>query len=430
LIGGGGESAAQTLAAKTAAAAKDNRCARIFIISPQQKSSSFGLRCKAGINLLSFHTAEKKASKNCTKSPEPKMKRTFYYQLGRPLSPLYSLTMRLREQFYRNGVLSSCLLEAPVISIGNLLLGGTGKTPLVQHFARLLQRHGFRPAVISRGYGGATKARINVVSDGDKVLLDAAYAGDEPRLLAETLPGVPILTGVVRRLPAAKAVEMGANVLLLDDGFQHLAVRRNLDLVLFNADKLAGNSRVFPGGELREPVRALYRSHAFVLTGADESNIERAARFRSLLQEKFPGRPVFFSSSRAVRLVRQNADGSRIEAAQEDVTGRRCLAFCGIARPEGFQKTLQQLAVEPVAFHALPDHHAYNERAVRQLIQTAEQAGADCLLCTEKDLVKLRGLAVKLPLYGVIMRAAPEAALDELVLHCAAGQELRLPAAV
>lgn len=357
------------------------------------------------------------------------MKRDFYYQLGRPLSPLYSLTMRLREQFYRNRVLSSCLLPVPVISIGNLLVGGTGKTPLVQHLARLLQQNGFQPAVISRGYGGATKERINVVSDGDKVLLDAAYVGDEPRMLAETLPGVPVLTGVVRRLPAAKAVEMGADVLLLDDGFQHLALRRNLDLVLFNADKLAGNSRVFPGGELREPVRALYRSHAFVLTGADEDNIERAARFRVLLQEKFPGRPVFFSSSRAVRLVRQEMDGSRIETAEEEVASRCCLAFCGIARPEGFQKTLEQVGIEPAVFQALPDHHAYTERAVSQLVRAAEQAGADCLLGTEKDLVKLRGFAVKLPLYGLIMQAAPESALDRLVLSCAAGHELRLPAA-
>jgi tetraacyldisaccharide 4'-kinase len=357
------------------------------------------------------------------------MNRNFYYQMGRPLSPLYSLTMRLREQFYLNGVLSSCLLDVPVISIGNLLLGGTGKTPLVQHFARLLQDNGFRPAVISRGYGGATKARINVVSDGGKVLLDAAYVGDEPRLLAETLPGVPVLTGVVRRLPAAKAVEMGANVLLLDDGFQHLAVRRDLDLVLFSADKLAGNSRVFPGGDLREPVRALYRSNAFVLTGADEGNIERAARFRSLLQEKFPGRPVFFSGSQAVRLVRQEADGGRVTVRQEELRDCRCFAFCGIARPEGFQKTLSQLAIKPAAFHALPDHHAYSERAARQLMRTAEQAGADCLLCTEKDLVKLRGLPVKLPLYGVIMRAAPEAGLDRLVLSCAAGKEQRLTAA-
>ncbi|MCW5200612.1 tetraacyldisaccharide 4'-kinase [Desulfobulbus sp. F4] len=344
------------------------------------------------------------------------MNRNFYQTLGRPLSPLYSFAMRLREQFYANGVLASTALDVPVISVGNLTLGGTGKTPLVQHLARLLQRSGFHPAIISRGYGGATKERINIVSDGGRPLLDASYVGDEPRMLAETLPGVPVLTGIVRKLPAAKAVEMGADVLLLDDGFQHLAVRRDLDLVLFSADRLAGNSRVFPGGDLREPVRALYRANAFVLTGADEGNIARAASFRNLLHEKFPGRPVFFSGSRPVGLVRQIKDGRRLPAQQDELTGRRCFAFCGIARPESFQKTLQQLAIEPAAFKALPDHHAYKEQAVLQLVQAAEKAGADCLLCTEKDLVKLRGFALALPLYGVIMQAAPESGLDKLVL--------------
>ncbi|WP_417913908.1 tetraacyldisaccharide 4'-kinase [Candidatus Electronema sp. JM] len=355
------------------------------------------------------------------------MNRNFYQTLGRPLSPLYSFAMRLREQFYANGVFASHTFDVPVISIGNLTLGGTGKTPLVQHTARLLLANGFRPAVISRGYGGSTKERINIVSDGGRPLLDAGYVGDEPRMLAETLPGVPVLTGIVRRLPAEKAVEMGADVLLLDDGFQHLAIRRDLDLALFNADTLAGNSRVFPGGDLREPVRALYRAHAFVLTGADEGNIERAVRFKHLLENKFPGRPVFFSGSRPAGLVRQVKDGRRMPAQASELAGRRCFAFCGIARPEGFQKNLQQLAVQPADFKALPDHHAYKEQAVRQLVQAAEKAGADCLLCTEKDLVKLRGLALPLPLYGVLMQSAPESSLDKLILERVGGKNRRLP---
>ncbi|WP_417910441.1 tetraacyldisaccharide 4'-kinase [Candidatus Electronema sp. PJ] len=359
------------------------------------------------------------------------MNRKLYQAVGRPLAPLYSFMMRVREQFYRNGVLATTTLPVPVISVGNLMLGGTGKTPLVQHLARLLQRHGFQPAIISRGYGGATKERVNIVSDGRQVRLEASYVGDEPRLLAETLPGVLVLTGVVRKLPAAQAVEMGANVLLLDDGFQHLAVRRDLDLVLFNADELAGNSRVFPGGDLREPVRALYRAHAFVLTGVEEANIARAVRFKNMLQEKFPGKQVFFSGSRAIGLVRQDVNGQRMQVLPKELGGRRCFAFCGIARPEGFQKTLKQLAIEPVAFKALADHHVYKERAVQHLLQAAASARADCLLCTEKDLVKLRGLAVnctlKLPLYGVIMQAAPESSLDKLVLNYAAGKKQWLP---
>jgi tetraacyldisaccharide 4'-kinase len=367
-----------------------------------------------------------KMHRKTARSDGGRMNRNVYQTLGRPISPLYSFAMRLREQFYANGVLGSASFDVPVISIGNLTLGGTGKTPLVQHVARLLQANGFRPAIISRGYGGATKERINLVSDGRKLLLDAAYVGDEPRMLAETLPGVPVLTGVVRKLPAEKAVEMGADVLLLDDGFQHLAIRRDLDIMLFNADTLAGNSRVFPGGDLREPVRALYRAHAFVLTGAEERNLERAVRFKHLLEQKFPERPVFFSSSRPVSLVRQESDGRRTELPLNALAGRHCLAFCGIARPEGFANTLQQLAITPAAFNALPDHHAYKESAVRQLTQAAANAHADCLLCTEKDLVKLRGVAFNLPLYGVILRAAPESHFDKLLLERVAAKKRRL----
>mgnify|MGYP002662447933 FL=1 len=156
----------------------------------------------------------------------------FYYALGRPFAPLYGAIMRLREICYRRGVCTTHQLPVPVLSVGNLTVGGTGKTPMVQHLARLLQDNGFRPAVISRGYAGRAQGRVNLVSDGSRLLLDADLAGDEPRFLAETLPGVPVLTGIVRRLPAREAVALGADVLLLDDGFQHMQLARDINLAL------------------------------------------------------------------------------------------------------------------------------------------------------------------------------------------------------
>ncbi|RUM46064.1 MAG: tetraacyldisaccharide 4'-kinase [Desulfocapsa sp.] len=351
------------------------------------------------------------------------MKTTVYYGLGRPFSPLYSMAMRIREQCYRTGMFRRTVVDVPVISVGNLTMGGTGKTPMVQYIARFLQHQGYQPAIISRGYGGATKERINIVSNGREVLLDAAYVGDEPRLLAETLPGVFVLTGVVRKLPVAKALKMGADVLLLDDGFQHLAIRRDLDLVLFNADTLAGNSRVFPGGDLREPVKALHRCHAFILTGSNEQNRERAEKFSRLLEERFPGRPVFFSGYRFAHLVQQNKEGNSARVVAPDVLeGQACYAFCGIARPEGFRSTLEQLAIEPVAFHPLPDHHVYRKNVVRQLAGQAERTGATCFLCTEKDLVKLSDVDLGLPLYAVSMKVDAEQDLTEFVLQFAGKQ--------
>ncbi|XCN72720.1 MAG: tetraacyldisaccharide 4'-kinase [Candidatus Electrothrix aestuarii] len=345
------------------------------------------------------------------------MTRNFYYGLGRPFSPLYSAAMRLRESFYQKGTFKSTAFEVPVISVGNLTLGGTGKTPMVQYLARLLQQHGYQPAIISRGYGGATKERINIVSDGKEIFLDASYVGDEPRMLAETLPGVFVLTGIVRKLPAAEAVKMGADVLLLDDGFQHMAIRRDLDIVLFNTDKLAGNSRVFPGGDLREPINALQRCHAFVLTGTDEQNQERAEKFKELLNTKFPDKPVFFSRFQASGLVQQEADGKKTPVQPEKLATERCFAFCGIARPASFQHTLNKLNIAPVAFRGLPDHFSYAEKTVRQLRADAERTGATCFLCTEKDLVKLRNVDLKLPLYGIAMKAQPEKKLNNLILR-------------
>jgi len=186
------------------------------------------------------------------------------YLLGRPFSPLYSTVMMLRASLYDRHFFRRYKLEAPVISIGNLTMGGTGKTPVVSHLATFLQGQGYRPAIISRGYGGEAGNRVNVVSDGKTIYLDAKQAGDEPRLLAETLPGIPVLTGIVRVLPCRHAIHaMGCNILLLDDGFQHLAVDRDINIVLFSAATLAGNSRVFPGGDLREPVSALRRADVF-----------------------------------------------------------------------------------------------------------------------------------------------------------------------
>jgi tetraacyldisaccharide 4'-kinase len=344
------------------------------------------------------------------------MNKKIYYALGRPFSPLYSLAMRIRERGYQNGLFGSTSFSVPVISIGNLTMGGTGKTPTVQYLAGMLRRNGWQPAVISRGYGGATKEPVNVVSNGGKILLDADYVGDEPCMLAHSLPGVYVLTGVVRKLPAAVAIEMGADVLLLDDGFQHLAVGRDLDLVLFNADTLAGNSRVFPGGDLREPVKALNRCHAFVLTSVREQNRGRAGRFADLLQERFPGRPVFFCSSRPAGLICRDTDGQETRLPLNGLDDHRPLAFCGIARPEGFQDVLEQAGIVPVAFKPLPDHHVYRPGMVRKLALLAEKSGATCLLCTEKDLVKLRGFDFRIPLFALVMEYVADPDFKRYVL--------------
>ena len=342
----------------------------------------------------------------------------FYYALGRPIAPLYGAIMRLREICYRRGVCTTHRLPVPVLSVGNLTVGGTGKTPMVQHLARLLKDNGFRPAVVSRGYGGRAQGRVNLVSDGSRLLLDADLAGDEPRFLAETLPGVPVLTGIVRRLPAQEAVAMGADVLLLDDGFQHMQLARDINLALFSADRLAGNSRVFPGGELREPVAALRRASGFVLTGVDDHNRERATRFSDLLRTRFPEIPTALAGYATDAVVRLSAAGLLEPAPENALGGRRLFGFCGIARPESFQRTVQAAGLEMGGFLPLADHQRYVPAVLDRIRTRAAQAGAEALVTTEKDLVKLAGCAADLglPLYALRRRVVLDPAFADDLL--------------
>lgn len=337
---------------------------------------------------------------------------TLYFALGRPFSPIYSLVMRWRESLYRRGVLQSYKLDVPVISVGNLTLGGSGKTPMVQYLARQLQERGYHPAIISRGYGGKARDKVNIVSDGTNLLLAAEQAGDEPRLLAETLPGVAVLTGIVRRFPAQRAIDMGADVLLLDDGFQHLQIRRDVNMVLFNTDRLAGNSRVFPGGDLREPVAALHRATGFVMTGVREDNRERAEKFAALLQSRFPAIPVSLTGYGAQGPVRLDDQGRLVAAQAANLMQGQWFGFAGIAHPDSFQQTLREQGVALADFAALEDHQRYSQELLHKLVRRATQAGVCGLITTEKDLVKLAPLAgtIDVPLLGLRMQvmATPE----------------------
>jgi tetraacyldisaccharide 4'-kinase len=336
------------------------------------------------------------------------------YFLGRPFSPLYSLAMKLRSALYARHFFRRYKLEVPVISVGNLTMGGTGKTPVVSHLANFLQGQGYRPAVISRGYGGAAGNRVNVVSDGNRIYLDARQAGDEPRLLAETLPGIPVLTGVVRVLPCRHAIHaLGCNILLLDDGFQHLAVHRDINIVLFSAETLAGNSRVFPGGDLREPISALGRADVFLLTGTTAANRERAERFAGLLQKRFPGKPLFFSSYTPLA-ARNEKERTTLSLADLPAPLH---GFCGIARPESFRQSLTSEGVTLAGFTSLEDHQRYTPRILRHIEDEALASGARGLIATAKDMVKLTDCHFNLPLFSLQMQTKIDDGLHSFILQ-------------
>jgi tetraacyldisaccharide 4'-kinase len=323
------------------------------------------------------------------------------FKLGRPFAPLYSCLMANRSTFYRKGFLTQHRLAAPVISVGNLVMGGTGKTPLVHYIADLLVRHNRKPAVLSRGYKGTARSHINVVSNGKEILMNAAEAGDEPRLLAETLPGVPVLTGKKRFVTGRYAIEnLGIDTIILDDGFQHLAVDRNLDLVLFSAHKLLGNGRVLPGGELREPLSSLNRADGFVITGINQELDTEVKKFILFLKQQFPRQPVFtgrYQTNEKILRVEQNKSEFLAIAELKNIP---LLGFCGIAQPMSFKSTLLKEQINLTDFASYPDHYLYSRPEIISLVERAQKISAEALITTAKDFVKLKEVFVpEFPLY-------------------------------
>ncbi len=273
-------------------------------------------------------------------------------------------------------------LPVPVISVGNLVAGGTGKTPLAVWLCRFLAANGFRPAILSRGYGGKRKAPARVFPEGDPAAASLLF-GDEPVLMARALPGVPVWVGRDRFLSGRAALEDGRlDTFVLDDGFQHLKLHRDLDIVLLDCRNPFGNGHLLPRGPLREPASHLARADVLVLTRAQgEAEAEKAA-----LRELFPGKPVF-SCRHKICGLRPSAGGEL--AAMESIRGRRSLAFAGIAAPESFFGALERLGIDLCGKIPFPDHHRYAERDLLLIAARAARCGARLLLTTAKDAVRL-----------------------------------------
>ena len=336
--------------------------------------------------------------------------------LGRPLSPAYSTLMKARAWAYRNGYLSTRRLSCPVISIGNLSLGGTGKTPHVLAIANWLKSRGIRPAVVSRGYGGRAGRGPLVASDGTSVLVSHRDAGDEPVMMAEALSDIPVVVGSDRYAGGRLAVErFGAQVIVLDDGFQHMALFRDVDLVLLPAVNFFGTRWVFPGGDLREPVSALSRATAILLTRAEALSSSDREIGRRKLQAMVTDRPVFLSEMRATRCISMKGEVKALEM----LASEPLFAVCALAGPESFFAILEELDTDLRGKAAFPDHYSYKRNDLSKLMAQARKQGARALVTTHKDSVKIKPiwheLAVSgeepLPVWMLEIEARPEEGL-------------------
>ncbi|KXU35131.1 tetraacyldisaccharide 4'-kinase [Cephaloticoccus primus] len=344
------------------------------------------------------------------------------------LSYLFSGIAQLRLWLYRHRILHDQPLGCLVVVVGNLTVGGTGKTPVVEKFARALQARGRKVAILSRGY----KSRAaplwrrwwwsishtaapppRIVSDGARVLLDSEEAGDEPYMLARNLPGVIVLVDKNRVKAGAYAIKrFGCDTLVLDDGFQYLPLKGQLNLLLVDKTNPFGNSHLLPRGILREPIKHLRRASYVFLT---KSNGERDAELEAVIERYNPGVDIIECTHQPQYLQRLDCGeegAAPAPAANEEsapaaaaashaishapeptplsfLKGRRVAAFCGIATPESFFKFLTDLGADLVARERFPDHYRYVQEDFVELAALAARSGAECLLTTEKDAVRI-----------------------------------------
>lgn len=283
----------------------------------------------------------------------------------------YGIGVWGRNKLFDWGWKRSERVSVPVVCIGNLTLGGTGKTPCVEYVARFYRQRDMRVAILSRGYG----------SEGDR------GRNDEAMLLEENLPDVPHLQGRDRVAIARTAIEeLESEVLVLDDGFQHRRLQRDLDVVLIDATNPWGHGYLFPRGALREPISGLKRAHAAMITRADRASVAEIEAIRDRVR-RVKDLPIALTRHAPIELLGTNGRTANLETLR----GKPVAAFCGIGNPEAFRRTLEDLGANVTEFRTFVDHHAYTRANVDDLRAWAEKQPSNTIIATtQKDFVKLR----------------------------------------
>jgi len=319
-------------------------------------------------------------------------------RLLRPLSAFYSAVMRARSTAYRRGWFSVSQLPVPVISVGNLTTGGTGKTPLVDWVCRVIAREGLpakRVCVLTRGYARPDQKSQLVVSDGNTILTEQHLAGDEPYLLAKNLLGIAAVICNPDRIAAGRwAIEnLASEVFVLDDGFQHQRLHRDLDIVTIDATNPWGDGGLLPYGRLREPAAGLSRAGCVVITRSDQ--VEEVDSLKTSIQQLAPGVSIF--TSRMVTTGIRTLDGHRADFDRQVPLA----AFCAVGNPGSFFDHLRREGLTPVSSRSFPDHHNYTPDELAEIENSAAAHGAKILLTTAKDAVKLSPESFNLPCFVV-----------------------------
>ena len=333
-----------------------------------------------------------------------------------PLGALYGAAARMRRALYASNVFRVHRIDAPVISVGNLTTGGTGKTPTVEWLARAIAHESKRVCILTRGHGRKAADRRVIVSDGESIRAGASSAGDEPVLLAENLLGQAAVISDADRVSAANWARenFATEVFILDDGFQYLRLARDLNILIIDATNPWGGG-LLPGGRLREPLNGMKRADCIVITHANQAKEIESIERR--IGQFVGDRAVFKSSIKTKRLRPMQA--GRVEEATgwQTTTPEPVAAFCGIGNPQSFFTHLNSDGHSLCYSRVFSDHHRYRQAEVDEVIREARKKGAKALLTTAKDAVKLRSLRFDLPCYVVEieMQFDNESALREIV---------------
>ncbi|HYW71462.1 MAG TPA: tetraacyldisaccharide 4'-kinase [Pyrinomonadaceae bacterium] len=311
-----------------------------------------------------------------------------------PLGVAYGIVVGVRNSLYRAGILKIYDVGLPVISVGNLTTGGTGKTPLVGWLATQLAAEGRHICILSRGYRRQSSHRL-LVSNNDKVLSDVRSAGDEPFLLAQQLVGKAAVICDKDRVSAAQWAKenLETQVFVLDDAFQHQRIKRTLNILLVDATNPFGNGRLLPAGNLREPASQIKRADCIVITRSDET--AELDRLRAYIEEFTQGTPIFNSRVRLANIRPINGTDSTTPAPNQPLA-----AFCGIANPNSFLRLLRKSHHHIVHTRIFRDHYNYQQSDADEMTKEASAHGATAVIATEKDAVKLASLTLALPCYS------------------------------
>ena len=330
--------------------------------------------------------------------PDLTLRLRFLWLMLAPLSRLYGAGAELRAALYKNGWRKARRLSRPVISVGNLTVGGTGKTPLVLRLAEILESEEWTPSILTRGYRRRSFEDLLTIEPGAGRHPNPSEVGDEPALLARRLPRVPLVISK-NRYAAGRTAEANfkVSVHLLDDGFQHLGLHRDVNILLFDASQPTLEDRLLPSGRLRERPQAARRADLAVVTRTNEAeDADAVARIRRGFEKL--GHPVpLFTAKTRLHDVEPVRGENRLP---EPIRRLPAFAFCGLGNPDAFFRDLRRWGFRLAGKVAFGDHHRYNSADARSLVRQARSAGAQLLLTTEKDVLNLPdGLSFDLPVF-------------------------------